>query len=303
MASYVASLLLLVGLSAETLSFRIKPSLNTTEIPANRGAAAVWQNLKKLHTRASLIMITAHPDDEDGAMLAYESRGQGARVTLLTLNRGEGGANVMSSDYWDALGLVRTQELLAADRYYGVDQYWTRVCDYGFSKTMEEALAKWGKERVLGDVVRVVRMTRPLGRYVGVCGRPQRWSRQSPGCRIDGEGSVRGRGRSNAIPGTDSRRTAAMEAIQILRSRTFLRAVRNLRSPPTVKIPVGDYDPLLGFSYLQTSREGLGYQKSQNGGGSIPRAGSMTSDYHRFGVECSRTTIRRQVFSRESIRR
>src|SRR5436305_14414423 len=139
-----------------------KPSLVTTEIAPNRGAAAVWQSLKKLHTRASLIMITAHPDDEDGGMLTYESRGVGAQVTLLTLNRGEGGANVMSSDYWDALGLVRTEELLAADRYYGVDQYWTRVCDYGFSKTMDEALAKWGRERVLGDVVRVVRMVRPL---------------------------------------------------------------------------------------------------------------------------------------------
>jgi hypothetical protein len=77
------------------------------QLPANSGAAAVWQSLKKLHTRASLIMITAHPDDEDGGMLTYESRGQGARVALLTLNRGEGGANVMSSDYFDALGLVR----------------------------------------------------------------------------------------------------------------------------------------------------------------------------------------------------
>src|ERR1700720_1094279 len=103
------------------------------ELPANHGAAALWQSLKKLHTRASLIMITAHPDDEDGGMLAYESRGQGARVALLTLNRGEGGANVMSNDYFDSLGLVRTEELLAADHYYGVDQYWTRVVDYGFS--------------------------------------------------------------------------------------------------------------------------------------------------------------------------
>ena len=65
-------------------------------------------------------MVTAHPDDEDGGMLAYESRGQGARAILFTLNRGEGGQNVMSDDFWDALGLVRTEELLAADRYYDV---------------------------------------------------------------------------------------------------------------------------------------------------------------------------------------
>src|ERR1041384_7520964 len=140
----------------------IKPVLEAREIPINQGSAALWQSLKKLHTRASLIMITAHPDDEDGGMLTYQSRGKGTRVALLTLNRGEGGANVMSPDYFDALGLVRTEELLAAGRYYGVDQYWTRVIDYGFSKTKAESIAKWTHDRVLYDVVRVVRMTRPL---------------------------------------------------------------------------------------------------------------------------------------------
>src|SRR5467141_4395787 len=140
----------------------IKASPEAHELPINRGSTALWQSLKKLHTRASMIMVTAHPDDEDGGMLTYESRGQGVRATLLTLNRGEGGANVMSSDYFDALGLVLTEELLAADRYYGTQQFWTRVCDYGFSKTKEEALDKWGHDRVLSDVVRVVRMMRPL---------------------------------------------------------------------------------------------------------------------------------------------
>src|ERR1700693_3620723 len=138
------------------------PSSAAQPLAFDRGAAAVWQSLQKLHTRMSLLMVTAHPDDEDGGMLTYESRGQGGRVTLLTLNRGEGGANVMSPDYFDALGLVRTEELLAADRYYGSQQFWTRVCDYGFSKTKEEALDKWGHDRVLADVVRIVRMTRPL---------------------------------------------------------------------------------------------------------------------------------------------
>src|SRR5712671_5357603 len=140
----------------------IRPAVDDREIPINQGSAALWQSLKKLHTRASLIMITAHPDDEDGGMLAYESRGRGTRVALLTLNRGEGGANVMSNDYFDALGLVRTMELLNAGRYYGVDQYWTRVIDYGFSKTKAESIGKWTHDRVLYDSVRVVRMVRPL---------------------------------------------------------------------------------------------------------------------------------------------
>src|ERR1700761_2776199 len=140
----------------------IAPATVSEEIAINRGSVALWQSLKKLHTRASLIMGTAHPDDEDGGMLAYESRGIGARVALLTLNRGEGGANVMSPDFFDALGLVRTEELLAAGRYYGVDQFWTRVVDYGFSKTKAESIKMWTHDRVLYDVVRVVRMNRPL---------------------------------------------------------------------------------------------------------------------------------------------
>src|SRR5215471_19227007 len=131
-------------------------------LPIDQGSAALLQSLQKLHTRASLAMVTAHPDDEDGGMLTYESRGKGVDTTLLTLNRGEGGQNVMTSDYWDELGTLRTQELLAAGNYYGVHQYFTRVADYGFSKTIEEALKTWGEERVLYDVVRVIRITRPL---------------------------------------------------------------------------------------------------------------------------------------------
>ncbi|MBV9766776.1 MAG: PIG-L family deacetylase, partial [Acidobacteriaceae bacterium] len=135
---------------------------NASSIDLDRGAAGLSHLLRAIRTRASILMVTAHPDDEDGGVLAHETRGRGSRGTLLTLNRGEGGQNAMSMDLYDALGLVRTEELLTSDQYYGVDQYWTRVIDYGFSKTREEALEKWGHDRVLSDVVRVVRMTRPL---------------------------------------------------------------------------------------------------------------------------------------------
>src|SRR6202012_2649995 len=120
------------------------------------------QSLIKLRTRASLLMIVAHPDDEDGGMLTYEARGQGGRTATLALPRGEGGKNLMSGDFDDALGLVRTQELLAADRYLGVDQMFGTEVDFGFSKTREEALAQWTHERVLYDAVRAVRLFRPL---------------------------------------------------------------------------------------------------------------------------------------------
>ena len=93
----------------------------------DRGAAGAWQRILKLQTTASLMHTTAHPDDEQGGMLAYVSRGLGARTTLLTLNRGESGDNAIGSELFDALGLIRTEELKIADSYYGVDQQYLHV--------------------------------------------------------------------------------------------------------------------------------------------------------------------------------
>jgi LmbE family N-acetylglucosaminyl deacetylase len=265
-------------------STSIQPAVVDREIAVNRGSPALWQSLKKLHTRASLIMITAHPDDEDGGMLAYESRGQGARVSLLTLNRGEGGANVMSPDYFDALGLVRTMELLAAGRYYGVDQYWTRVVDYGFSKTKAESISRWTHDRVLYDVVKVVRQVRPLvitSVFVGGTS-DGHGNHQTAGAMA--QEVFRAAGDPSVFP---DQIQAGLKPWNPLKD--YARAPGSRRGASSlavnVEIPEGDYDPILGDAYQQISREGLGFQKSQNGGSSIPNAGQMLSAYHRFGSE------------------
>ncbi|MGB6391176.1 MAG: PIG-L family deacetylase [Candidatus Acidiferrales bacterium] len=284
-----------------------KPIPAAEALSFDRGSAALWQSLLKLHTRASLIMVTAHPDDEDGGMLTFETRGRGVRAVLLTLNRGEGGANVMSSDYFDALGLVRTEELLAAGRYYGVQQFFTRMCDYGFSKTKEEALEKWGHDQTLSDVVRVIRMTRPLvitSVFVGG--------------RTDGHGNhqVAGQMAQEAFKAAGD---PAMFPEQI---KAGLRPWKPLKdyalvpfSPVTdkgildyadgkyypaefrnytngtvihgalsasVEIPEGEYNPLLGLTYTQVARLGLGHQKSQSGGTGLPPAEAEMTSYHRF---------------------
>lgn len=266
-------------------STSIQPSLVDREIAVNRGSAALWQSLKKLHTRASLMMITAHPDDEDGGMLAYESRGQGTRVSLLTLNRGEGGANVMSPDYFDALGLVRTMELLAAGSYYGVDQYWTRVIDYGFSKTKAESISRWTHDRVLYDVVKVVRQVRPLVITSVFVGGPSdgHGNHQTAGAMA--QEVFHAAGDPNIFP---DQIKAGLKPWKPLKDYARVPNSRRGGSSPllaNVEIPQGDYDPLLGASYQQLAREGLGFQKSQTGGSSIPNAGQMLSAYHRFASE------------------
>jgi LmbE family N-acetylglucosaminyl deacetylase len=132
------------------------------ELPIDQGTSGLQQLLRKLNTRASLLLITAHPDDEDGGMLTLTSRGLGARVATLTLNRGEGGQNFVTPDFEDALGLIRTQELLSADRYFDAGQMFGTEVDFGFSKTREESFQKWTHERVLYDAVRAIRLYRPL---------------------------------------------------------------------------------------------------------------------------------------------
>jgi LmbE family N-acetylglucosaminyl deacetylase len=283
MKPFIIFLVASCALAQTPYATSIAPATVPNEIAINRGSAALWQSLKKLHTRASLIMVTAHPDDEDGGMLTYESRGLGTRVALLTLNRGEGGANVMSPDFFDALGLVRTEELLAADRYYGVDQYWTRVVDYGFSKTKAESIKMWTHDRVLYDVVRVVRMNRPLVITSVFVGGPSdgHGNHQTAGAMA--QEVFKAAGDPNVFPDQIQAGLRAWTPLKDYARVPFNRRGRGLSLSTNVEIPEGSYDPVLGMSYVQISREGLGYQKSQNGGGSIPKAGELLSAYHRFG--------------------
>ena len=132
-------------------------------IAADRGSTGLWERLLKLHTTGSVMHTTAHPDDEHAGLLTYLGRGEGYRTALLTINRGEAGANAIGPELFDALGMIRTEELRLAAQYYGLDdQYFTSFTDYGYSKTLDEALTNWGREKVLREMVRVIRMNRPL---------------------------------------------------------------------------------------------------------------------------------------------
>src|SRR5207244_5174650 len=121
------------------------------------GAADIQLRLEKLNVVGSVLMIAAHPDDENTALLAYYARGRKMRTAYLSLTRGEGGQNLIGSERGAALGIIRTQELLAARRIDGAEQFFTRAIDFGVSKTADETLGKWGRRDVLGDIVWVIR--------------------------------------------------------------------------------------------------------------------------------------------------
>jgi len=281
----------------------------------DRGNNALEQSLKKLHTIASVMMIVAHPDDEDGPLLTYLSRGLGARAVLYTLTRGEGGQNVMSGDVYDALGIIRTSELLKSDQYSGAQELWGTQADFGFSKTQEEAFSKWGHDRVLYDAVLAVRRVRPqviVATFVGavsdghgqhqVSGEiaqevfkaaadPKVFPDQLKPVSEGGLGltvwqplAVYG-----MIP------FAPISGGKMFDYATGKQAPAEFRNYVTGEVlhgepstdatmPTGDRDPLLGLSYTQISREGWGEQKSQNGGANPVLSGPSTASYHLWAV-------------------
>ena len=137
------------------------------------GAAEIEQSLHKLNELGTVLHIAAHPDDERTAVLAYFARGRYMRTAYLSLTRGEGGQNLIGSEQGAQLGIIRTQELLAARQIDGAEQFFSRAIDFGFTRTAEETLKKWGHDRILSDVVWVIRRYRPDVIVLGFSGTPR----------------------------------------------------------------------------------------------------------------------------------
>jgi LmbE family N-acetylglucosaminyl deacetylase len=291
---------------------KTEPTSIVLPLPEDRGSAALEQALKRLDTTASLMMIVAHPDDEDGPLLTYLSRGLGVRATLFTLTRGEGGQNAMSADSYDALGIIRTNELLKADEYYGAKQLWGTEADFGFSKTQEESFARWGHDRVLYDAVLAVRRERPqiiVSTFVGGI--------------TDGHGQHQVSGeiaqevfKAAADPKVyPEQLEAGLQPWQPLavysmvpfapvtekgmfdyatgkwapaKFHNYVTDEWSAGVPSTdVTLPVGQRDQILGRGYTQIAREGWGEQKSQNGGANPTLSGPSSTSYHLWAVATS----------------
>ncbi len=286
-----------------------EPTVTALPLPEDRGEAALEQALKRLRTTASVLYIVAHPDDEDGALMTYLSRGLGARVTLLTLTRGEGGQNAMSADTDDAMGLMRTNELLAADEYYGAAQLWGTEADFGFSKTQEESFARWGHERVLYDAVLAVRQTRPqiiVATFVG--GVSDGHGQHQVSGEIAQE-AFKAAGDPKVFPEQLKDGLQPWQPLAVYSRAPFARITAQgifdyatgkwvqarfhnyvtdewITGSPSVdvSVPVGTWDPQLGRTYVQIARQGWGEQKSQYGGAVPSLSGPSNSAYHLWAV-------------------
>src|SRR5688500_9327470 len=155
-----------LALAAATLSLGIRAQQRSFQFAVEplsdaKGQVALGLALRKLSTVGTFMHTTAHPDDENNGILALYARGHGMRVALLTATRGDGGQNEIGPELFDAIGVLRTEELLQAHRWDGAEQYFTRAVDFGFSFSPQETLQKWGHDEILGDFVRMLRTIRP----------------------------------------------------------------------------------------------------------------------------------------------
>ena len=155
---------LMIGAVFSVSFTALLPERTNAQVQAvyDRGATGLGQKLQRLQTTASALHTAAHPDDEDSGLIAYLARNEHARTAYLSLNRGDGGQNVIGQELFESLGVIRTEELLQARRLDGGGQFFTRFMDYGFSKTRAEAARIWGEQKVLGDMVRTIRLYRPM---------------------------------------------------------------------------------------------------------------------------------------------
>jgi LmbE family N-acetylglucosaminyl deacetylase len=239
-------------------------------------AAQIQQNLNKLNTLGSVLHIAAHPDDENTQLLAYFANHRHLRTGYLSLTRGEGGQNLIGTEQGDFMGLIRTQELLAARRIDGAEQFFTRAIDFGFSKTADETLQKWGREQVLADVVWTIRRFRPDVIFTRFSGTPR-----------DGHGHHQ----SSAILAKEAFEAAAdpnrfPEQLKSVKPWQAKRIMFNLfsfnremeaeaaKTPGRLEIDAGQYNPILGLSYGEIA--GLSRSQHQSQGmGSPERRGSV----------------------------
>lgn len=247
----------------------------------DRGTVGLFQMLKRLNTNASVLMIGAHPDDEDTALLAYLARGENARTAYLSLTRGDGGQNIIGPELGEALGLIRTEELLQARRLDGAEQYFTRAYDYGFSKTLDEAKQKWDEKILLCDAVRVIRTFRPLVVVAQFTGTP-----------TDGHGQHQFAGylaplavkaANDASQCSDTGRVWQVRKFYV---RHGFRATGEAR----LRINTGRYDPLLGRSYFEIAMEARSQHKSQEQG-VLELRGDQFSGLNLIGNDARETGI------------
>jgi len=235
------------------------------------GATALGPLMNGLGVSARVLVIGAHPDDEDTQLIAWLAKGRHVETAYLSLTRGDGGQNIIGNELGDALGAIRTEELLAARRLDGGRQYFTRAYDYGFSKSADEAFTQWPRDSILRDVITIVRDFRPQIIVSVFSGTPRDGHGQHQAAGILAKEAYELSGDTVRFPRAISAGLGPWTASKMYRG-FFAR-----NDGGTIGFNVGEFNPVLGRSYSEIAADSRSQHKSQ-AMGSLQRKG-VRMDY------------------------
>jgi LmbE family N-acetylglucosaminyl deacetylase len=255
-----------IGLILFTV-FLLAGTISNAE-PQTNSSAAILQELKNFRETGRVLYIAAHPDDEDTQLITYLARGRHLRTAYLSVTRGDGGQNVLGPEFDAELGVIRTQELLAARRLDGGEQFFTRALDFGYSKDYRETLRIWDHQLVLSDVVRVIRTFQPDVVIAGFS------TNQTPGQHGHHVASAVLAGEAFKLAGDPQAFPDQLDYLKPWQPRRLLQNVRfggrggggGTNSPAGPHVEISGNDPVLGISYGEIASRSRAMHKSQGFG-------------------------------------
>jgi LmbE family N-acetylglucosaminyl deacetylase len=253
-------------------------------------AAELRIALKKLAVLGSVLYVGAHPDDENTAFLTSMTKGRLTRAGYLSITRGEGGQNLIGTEQGDLMGILRTQELLAARRIDGAEQFFTRAIDFGYSKTMDETMSIWGKEQILSDVVWVIRRFRPdvvVTRFTPTQGGH---GNHLSSAELANEAFVAA-GDPNRFPEQLRYVKPWRPKRLVWNAFRFRQTDRAARPENSVSLDLGTYSTLLGESFTEIAGRSRSMHKSQGFG-----AGQSRGEFVNFFQHVEGDTARVDLF-------
>jgi len=246
------------------------------QVPVSMTSAELYHAIKKLRVTGSVLYIAAHPDDENTRLLAYLAKDRMYRTGYLSITRGDGGQNLIGEEQGVELGLIRTQELLAARRIDGAEQFFTRAYDFGYSKNTDEALSIWGNENILSDVVWVIRQFQPDIIITRFPPDNRAGHGHHSASAVLAREAFEAAGDSSRFADQFKYGVKPWKSKRIMWN-TFNFGSSNTTSNDQFRIDVGGYNPLLGKSYGEIASESRSQHKSQGFG--VPRQRGQQWEY------------------------
>ena len=252
--------LLVLPLSFLLISVTVPAQLRVRTVGELPGDVSLKLLLRKLASTGTFMETTAHPDDEDNALLALMSHGRGMRTALVSATRGDGGQNEIGPEIFQALGVLRTEELLAVHRFDGAEQYFTRAVDFGFSFSIEESIQKWGHDEIVGDYVRHIRSIRPDIIVGFLCGGNGGGQHHQASTRLTLE-AFRAAADPSRYPEQIREGLRPWQAKRVFCTEGF---GAQGQTPDLLRVTAtSQFDPLLGRTYSELGLEGRSMHKCQ----------------------------------------